>query len=408
MVTANLPAPWRHQARYSDRHGWVQAQGLVEDGEQVLERQHAVEGNLLVPREHRQELVGDLAHGVGVAEQEPRSEAEGGGRGLGARDNKQVGVLHELVARQGQPGLVGAQHRVDKIRAVRHRAQPLVQLGVDVADVLLDLARRHAAEDGVDELKGPGDDAPALHDVRVELDPLEDDGDPGVQGAALEAAKGLAEGQVADDVKGGVVVPEDHVDGDLLVDHGLLAEALDQQIDIAHDDGLLVEQARGREAVGQDAAQGAVVLAAGADQAVFDVEAPEAERVLFVLQHASRDVAHDLPPCVRAQVRELVRGHPDDVAVLLVQLQDPLVGVAAQPVSQVGQPARGPELGAGVLSQGVEKEVVYRLEYDDVQESTDCCCYHQGQAQMRRLNITQQSGTRHDGEGITETVALAM
>lgn len=163
-------------------------------------------------------------------------------------------------------------------------------------------------------------------EVNPDLDVVKDEAHPGVVVGVLEAAEGLAEGQVADDVEGGEVVPLHDVERALAGD---AVQALDEQVDVGLDDGLLVLHALGGEAMRQNAAVAGVVLAVGGDE-VRVALVDEVGEFGVLLELAALAVAHDLLPGVRGLEGEEGRGEADNVAVAGVQGEDVLVRVAAE------------------------------------------------------------------------------
>lgn len=110
------------------------------------------------------------------------------------------------------------------------------------------------------------------------LDGLRDERDPGVEEARVEAAKGFAKGHVANDVEGGEVYllvfrvpwsrggkrlaePVAHVYG--LGSGGKRGELADQEVDVAADDGFLLEEGLLAKGVGEGAALARVVGVVG-------------------------------------------------------------------------------------------------------------------------------------------------
>ena len=78
---------------------------------------------------------------------------------------------------------------------------------------------------------------------------------------AVQAAKGFAESEIADDVEGEKVVPLDNVDD--LVSLGELMDLIHEQVDEAMDEGLLLQQSLLGEAVREGLALAAVIVAVG-------------------------------------------------------------------------------------------------------------------------------------------------
>lgn len=70
-------------------------------------------------------------------------------------------------------------------------------------------------------------------------------------------------------------------------------------------------------------------------------------------------MAVNLPPGLVGYEGQLVRGHADDVAVLVVEGLGPSGLQATTPVDGVGDNGSGSDLGAGEVAQRVEEDVVY-------------------------------------------------
>lgn len=76
-----------------------------------------------------------------------------------------------------------------------------------------------------------------------------------------QAAKGLAKGHVTDNIKGGEVEPVAHVEA--LARLGKRGELLNEEVDVAADDALLLEQGLLGEGVSESAALATVVVVVG-------------------------------------------------------------------------------------------------------------------------------------------------
>ncbi len=91
-------------------------------------------------------------------------------------------------------------------------------------------------------------DAFANEDDRGEFDIGKHEGNPWVHGGLAQTSKGLAKGEIADDIKGTVVIPGVHIDGGLAT-VCFFMQSLDEQVDVPFDQRLLFHHCRGREAV---------------------------------------------------------------------------------------------------------------------------------------------------------------
>lgn len=276
-------------------------------------------------------------------------------RGLGASHDQDVRVVDDLVVVHGNLAvLVGGDHAVHEIVPRRLESHALLEFVVHESSVFLDGLGGDDAGGRVDEELHKGVGADDLSDAVVDLELVEDRGDPGVHARFLQTAKGFAKGEVTDHVKGRVVVPLDKVDGLSLL--GVLLEPLKEQVDVAADHGFLVGERLLREAMGEQATAVAVALGVGGDDAVGDVL--EKGRVLQVLGASFGAVSVAVFPGLRAGKGDGVGGDSHGVAVLIVQVQEDCVALARALGQCLEDRRDGPELGAWDLAKRVEEEVV--------------------------------------------------
>lgn len=180
-----------------------------------------------------------------------------------------------------------------------------------------------------------------------------------------KAAKGLAKGQIANDVKSRVVEPLDHVDTSSAAS-ALLVELLDEHVDVLLDDGLLVKHGLSRKAVGKGSPVSRMTCPVRTKNSF--THGANMSWVFAVLAHACLAVTTDLFSCVGVTECYNTGRHSHNRAVILVVLQHHLVSVAGQVHDNVGDSCRGPELWPGDLAQGVEVNIVYRSQ-EEIRES---------------------------------------
>ena len=203
---------------------------------------------------------------------------------------------------------------------------------VDVGEVRV--ALRHDRSRHEQAREGGEAEAPQRDDNEGAADQAGEGVDPGVVGGRFEAAEGLAETQVADHVKGRECVPGADVEGPF---GRVLVQAADQQVDIAHDDGLLLLHRLGGEGAGKEfAVAGVLGVAGGVDDVVavaFLGWGPHAFGVLPV----ALAVAVDVFPRRGIGEGEHVGREAEDGAILLMESSDGVVKVAAQTADDEGE-----------------------------------------------------------------------
>ena len=151
-------------------------------------------------------------------------------------------------------------------------------------------------------------------------------------------------------------VPLDHVR--LLALVGELPHPLDEEVDVAADDGLLSLQTLGGEGRLHDLAVAGVVMLVGVED-VGPLRGGQDETLELV-----GAVVVDVPPGLLSDEGDLVGAEADDAAVVKVVLAHASVQSAAD-VGDLPQHGEGdPQLGAGDTGHGVEEEVVDDSEGD--------------------------------------------
>lgn len=156
----------------------------------------------------RSDLLRDLTQAPRVLEKQVRDTTEQRRRRLGTRDDKQARVGPQALKRD-VPVLLLAQQAPDEVRPLDVEAHPPLELlGRPLA--VFPAEPRVAAREPRDHVPQP--QQLERRPDRLPREPLLDVLDHLVLLAALEAAEGFAEGHVADDVKGCVVVPVAHVE----------------------------------------------------------------------------------------------------------------------------------------------------------------------------------------------------
>lgn len=165
--------------------------------------------------------------------------------------------------------------------------------------------------------------------------------DPRVPVRLLEAAERLAQREVTDDVEGGEVVPRRHVER-LRTPGAVLVQPAEQQVDVGLYDGLLLAHRPVAEAVGQLAADDAVLLPVGRDDVVGGFGHGPVEGHPLAALLALGVVAQDLLPGRGVRERELVGRDAHHGAVLLVHVQHVDGECAAQDPDVVGDPGGSP------------------------------------------------------------------
>ena len=136
-------------------------------------------------------------------------------------------------------------------------------------------------------------------------------------------------------------------------------QALDQEVHVPLNQGLLLAQRFVGEGVGDEAAVARVVLSIGGNEAVDASGGAVVEGHVFGHGGVALAVAVDVFPGVGVGEGELVGGDADDVAVGCVELVAFVGELAGEVVEDVGDAGGGVGFGAGVGGEGVEVEVVY-------------------------------------------------
>lgn len=330
-----------HKAVDSGGQGRVDAEGLVEDGQQVGKFGDGGKVDFVLSR---------LAVGVGtadfalqvrefvrVAKEVVDGDGEEGGGRLAAGHDKDVAVGIELVGGDAA-GLANvfleAGNEVGTVRLAGQTAVDLVPGGLGVRNGLGPNLFGH------EHLQKGAPPAHGEHHLAVHHhgEVGEDEGDPGVELAVLDAVKRLAKGQVADNVKGEVIEPGPHVDH--LAAGRARAQLLAEQRRIRQDNGLLRLEAGVAEAGAEDLAVAAVLgvrLEPGEARGAKHALVVFAERRLW--RHGALAVAVAVN-VVRGRGRgvgELVGREAHHGPVLFVELEHGLVHVALDLLEHFGQ-----------------------------------------------------------------------
>lgn len=218
----------------------MDAQGLVEDSGEVAQRRDGGEADVLVVRGEGGADFGLEGGELGwVAQEVVDGDGKKGGGGLGAGHEEDIGVGVEVIGGDAAGGIDvfgEAGHEVWAGCGAGEAAVDFVAGGLGVGE---GLGPDAVGDEGLDE----GAEMTERHnDLRVHHvgEVGEDEGDPGVELAGLDAVEGLAEGQVADQVEGEVVEPSPDVDN--IASGGVRAELFDEEVRVAEDDGLLGAQ----------------------------------------------------------------------------------------------------------------------------------------------------------------------
>ena len=314
-------AGWRFAGR-EDRLGGIEAHALVQDGG---EEGHGgggdgVEGDVLFRRARAREFLAQQRADIRVAGEEEDAAGHGGGGRLGAGHDEQAAVGVDLAAAELLVGVGVPEDAGEEVAALRDRCEAPVDLGdrerLVVAQFLEQRGRHQPLQERVRdrELLDGADDGPGLHAV-------EDQRHPRVVVAGREAAEGLAEGEVPDDVEGGPVEPLRHVDG---AGGAGLAQAADEQVDVGLDEGLLVVDGAVGEGGGEDAAEAGVVVLVGGQDLGRAVDA-EVLGVASRILDEGRLVGFarvDVRPGVRVDEGDAAGRHAHDIAVAGVQRRE--------------------------------------------------------------------------------------
>lgn len=144
---------------------------------------------------------------------------------------------------------------------------------------------------------------------------------------------------------------------------------MDQKIDVRHNERLLRAQGLVAEGVAKVAPKSGVICFQAGNDGVDAVEGlGEPRSVLkvgtgvFVL--ACAEAVDVRPGCFAADEGEFGRSYPHYVAILSVQLLQPLGNCTRACVEGVGNAGRHGEPGAGDVAEGAEVDVVYRGSKD--------------------------------------------
>lgn len=329
--------------------GRVDPEGFVDHSGEVLEFGHggemdsvfilacAIALGRFAAGESLTDFTLQLRELVRVAKEVVDRDGQQRGRGLAARHDEDVGVGVQFVGRDATRLVDVLRETRDEIRAFRLARQPPVdfvpgRLGVR-GGLGPDSFWHEYLDEGAQVAHGH-DDLCVHHHGEVG----EDEGDPGVELAVLDAVERLPKGQVPDDVKGQVVVPRPDVD-DLALG-GPLAQPLRQQGGVLEHDGLLGLERRLGEGCAEDLAVAAVLgvrLEPG--------EARGAEHALVILAQGGLRghgllavaVAVDFAQGRGRGVGQLVGREAHHGAVLFVQLEHRLVDVALDLLDHLGE-----------------------------------------------------------------------
>lgn len=222
------------------------------------------QGDLIVALEAGADLLCDLGELVWVGGEQEGGAGQQGGGSLGAGDDEQTRISGELVEIQ-VPLVLLPEEALDEVGALDAELDALLQLVADEVHVLVVLRHEPEPAREVDErLEAEPDEH--LEPGRL-LDRVRDHAHPRVVGRALQRPERRAEAQVPDHVEGRPVVPLPHVERRRPV-LAVLVDALDQQVYVRADDGLLLPHRLVREPVRELAPEELVLLAAGVDDRV--------------------------------------------------------------------------------------------------------------------------------------------
>ena len=247
---------------------------------------------------------------------------EQGRRRLTAGDDERRAVRLDLGTCQLLALLEHVRDEVASLRVVLREA--LADRVADVGEVRV--ALRHERSRHEQAREAGNAEALQRDDDEGAADQAGEGVDPRVVGGRFEAAKGLAETQVADHVKSRECVPGADVEGAF---GRVLVQAADQQVDVAHNDGLLLLHRLGGEGAGKELAVAGVLGVAGDVDDVVAVaflgRGPQAFGVLPV----ALAMAVDVFPRRRIGEGERVGREAEDGAILLVEFADGLGKAAA-------------------------------------------------------------------------------
>lgn len=315
----------RHDARKARRHGRIHAQGFLQAGEHVVEAVDLVQRDLVQAVEAGADVVHEARVRVRVGQQEVRDAGEDGCCSLRAGAEEEDGVGVHFVAGDGLGlAFLGFGDVGEEVRAVGALVQASGDFvvreveegdagGVDVGRGGEERAELvPVGEEGV--LDARGEQADGFDAAEHELDPL-------VFFAVAQAVQRLAEGEVADDVEGGVVVPAHDVDG--LGLGGVFAQAVDEEVDVLLDQGFLLAECFVAEGVGEVAAHPGMVGFVGGEERPDAVDGfGEPGRVLEVgsgvLVLACAEPVDVGPCCLAGNKGYFIRRNSYCVTVLVV------------------------------------------------------------------------------------------
>lgn len=160
--------------------------------------------------------------------------------------------------------------------------------------------------------------------------------------------------QVSRYIEQSIEIPFPHVDGSIPCS-GL--EAFKEQVNKSRNGRLLVEHGAGCEAEIQDLADASVVAnLRPKDVIAVPACVPARLHVLFPLPGLVAAV--DLFPRIWGRERQLVGGHADHRAVLVVEIHQALVHSSGHEGETPRERCSRPELWAGVLPQWVKVDIV--------------------------------------------------
>lgn len=333
----------------------------------------------------RSDLIRDLAQAPWVLKKQVRDTTEQSRRRLGPRDDKQSRVGPQAVKRD-IPVLLLAQQAPDEVRPLDVEAHPPPQLLLRPLAVLPAEPRVAPGE--------PRDHGPQAQQLerrpdRLPRQPLLDVLDHLVLLAALEAAEGLAEGHVADDVEGCVVVPVAHVEfrfgawwffipiPSLRSRYASFSESLHQQVDVSLHDRLLVPKDLVAETVVELSPDESMVITGLPQKGGGDAWGLIEERglsELFSLDHRPVVVRVDILPGIRIREQQFVGPDADHRAVFLHHGQEFCGPFAPQHGYHIREAGGTVGEGPGEVPERMQEDVVEAsqyIEYDQLQGAAE-------------------------------------
>lgn len=174
-------------------------------------------------------------------------------------------------------------------------------------------------------------------------------------GRTFQTVERLAKCQVTNDIKRGVVVPSDHVDGFLAVSARFIY-TFEQQIDILLDSSLLFHHGLGRESMGHRSAIPLVVFSIRTNN-VASVRGVS-KRILLVLWLATFAMTLEIVRCARLTDGKDFWRYADERTIGFVKLEQRLMGLTAKLIAGIGNTRCGPQLGTRKPPQRMEEEIV--------------------------------------------------